>query len=41
MDDVARYNELVAYKGGLHRIKGMDVMPIALDLINKTKKYGA
>ncbi|BAI62017.1 2,3-bisphosphoglycerate-independent phosphoglycerate mutase [Methanocella paludicola SANAE] len=41
MDDVAHYNELIAYKGGLHRIKGMDVMPIALDLINKTKKYGA
>jgi 2,3-bisphosphoglycerate-independent phosphoglycerate mutase len=41
MDDVARYNELIAYKGGLHRIKGMDVMPIALDLINKTKKFGA
>jgi 2,3-bisphosphoglycerate-independent phosphoglycerate mutase len=41
MDDVAHYNELIAYKGGLHRIKGLDVMPIALDLINKTKKYGA
>ncbi|HTY89892.1 MAG TPA: 2,3-bisphosphoglycerate-independent phosphoglycerate mutase [Methanocella sp.] len=41
MDDVAHYNELIAYKGGLHRIIGLDVMPIALDLINKTKKYGA
>ncbi len=41
LDDVGHYNELIAYKGGLHRIKGMDVMPIALDLINKTKKYGA
>ena len=41
MDDVGHYNELIAYKGGLHRIRGMDVMPIALDLINKTKKYGA
>ncbi len=41
LDDVAHYNELISYKGGLHRIKGMDVMPIALDLINKTKKYGA
>jgi 2,3-bisphosphoglycerate-independent phosphoglycerate mutase len=41
MDDVARYNELIAYKGGLHRIKGIDVMPIALDLINRTKKFGA
>ena len=41
IDEVAHYNELEAYKGGLHRIKGMDVMPIAYDLINRTKKYGA
>jgi 2,3-bisphosphoglycerate-independent phosphoglycerate mutase len=41
IDEVAHYNELEAYKGGLHRIKGMDVMPIAYDLINKTKKFGA
>src|SRR5271157_133683 len=41
MDDVAHYNDLIAYKGGLHRIRGMDVMPIALDLINKAKKFGA
>ena len=41
IDEVSRYNEIDAYKGGLHRIKGMDVMPIAYDLINKTKKFGA
>ncbi len=41
MDDVPRYNELIAYKGGIHRIRGMDVMPIAIDLINKAKKFGA
>lgn len=41
IDEVAHYNELEAYKGGLHRIKGMDVMPIALDLTNRTKKFGA
>lgn len=41
MDDVARYNELIAYRGGLHRMRGLDVMPIALDLINRAKKYGA
>ncbi len=41
IDDVSSYSELVAYKGGLHRIRGMDVMPIALDLINRTKKFGA
>ncbi|MCD1294768.1 phosphoglycerate mutase [Methanocella sp. CWC-04] len=41
VDDVTQYNELVAYKGGLCRIKGMDLMPIVLDLINLTKKFGA
>jgi 2,3-bisphosphoglycerate-independent phosphoglycerate mutase len=41
IDDVSSYSELVAYKGGLHRIRGMDVMPMALDLINRTKKFGA
>ena len=41
IDDVDRYNELVAYKGGLHRIKGLDVMPIAMDILNRTKKFGA
>jgi 2,3-bisphosphoglycerate-independent phosphoglycerate mutase len=41
MDDVTHYNELIAYKGGLHRIRGLDVMPIAYDLINKAKKFGA
>lgn len=41
IDDVSHYNELEAYKGGLLRIRGMDIMPIALDLVNKTKKFGA
>ncbi len=41
IDDVGRFNELIAYKGGLHRLKGLDVMPIAMDLLNKTKKFGA
>jgi 2,3-bisphosphoglycerate-independent phosphoglycerate mutase len=41
VDTVDHYNELIAHKGGLCRIRGMDVMPIALDLINKTKKFGA
>ncbi len=40
-DTLGHYNELIAYQGGLCRIRGMDVMPIALDLINKTKKFGA
>ena len=41
VDEVTRYTELVAHKGGLCRIRGMDVMSIAMDLINKTKKFGA
>jgi 2,3-bisphosphoglycerate-independent phosphoglycerate mutase len=41
VDEVRRYNELIAHKGGLCRIRGMDVMHIAMDLINKTKKFGA
>jgi 2,3-bisphosphoglycerate-independent phosphoglycerate mutase len=41
VDEVDRFHELIAHRGGLCRIRGMDVMPIALDLINKTKKFGA
>ncbi|OPY25317.1 MAG: 2,3-bisphosphoglycerate-independent phosphoglycerate mutase 1 [Methanocella sp. PtaU1.Bin125] len=41
IDDVDRYSELIAHKGGLTRIKGLDVMPIAMDLLNRTKKFGA
>ncbi len=41
LDDVAHFNELIAHKGGLLRIKGLDVMPIAMDLLNKEKKFGA
>ncbi len=41
VDEVQRYTELVAHKGGLCRIRGMDVMNIAMDLINRTKKFGA
>jgi hypothetical protein len=25
----------------LHRIRGLNVMPISMDLLNKTKKFGA
>ena len=40
-DDVKRYSEFDAYKGGLCRIRGIDLMNIILDLIDKAKKYGA
>ncbi len=41
MDDVVRFDEYSCAKGGLNRIRGCDLMPIALDLINKAHKYGA
>ncbi len=40
-DDVTEFNEFNAYKGGLCRIRGLDLMNIILDLIDKTKKFGA
>ena len=40
-DRVARFDEVSCAEGGLHRIRGRDLMPIALDLINKSHKYGA
>ncbi len=41
MDDVVRFDENTCTKGGLNRIHGCDLMPIALDLINRAHKYGA
>ena len=41
MDDVVRYNEYTCAQGGLCRITGTALLPIALDLINRTHKFGA
>ena len=41
MDDVVRFDEYSCAHGGLNRIRGCDLMPIALDLINKAHKFGA
>jgi 2,3-bisphosphoglycerate-independent phosphoglycerate mutase len=41
MDDVVRFDEYSCAKGGLSRIRGCDLMPMALDLINRAHKYGA
>jgi 2,3-bisphosphoglycerate-independent phosphoglycerate mutase len=41
MDDVVRFDEYSCAKGGLNRIRGCNLMPIALDLINKAHKFGA
>jgi len=40
-DDVEEYNERACAKGGLNRIRGVDLMPILMNLIGKTKKFGA
>jgi 2,3-bisphosphoglycerate-independent phosphoglycerate mutase len=41
MDDVVRFDEYACAHGGLNRIHGCDLMPIALDLINRAHKFGA
>lgn len=41
VDTVDHYNELISNRGRLCHIRGMDVMPIALDLVNTTKMFGA
>ena len=41
VDCVSAYDEISCANGGLCRIRGGDLMPILLDLIDKTHKYGA
>jgi len=41
IDRISRFDEINCAEGGLLRIRGCDLMPIILDLINKTHKYGA
>ncbi|MCX6692812.1 MAG: 2,3-bisphosphoglycerate-independent phosphoglycerate mutase [Methanoregula sp.] len=40
-DDIARFDEISCAEGGLNRIPGSSLLPIALDLINRSRKYGA
>ncbi|NVM28653.1 MAG: 2,3-bisphosphoglycerate-independent phosphoglycerate mutase [Candidatus Helarchaeota archaeon] len=40
-DDVLSFSERSCAYGGLGRIRGLDVMPILMDLIDKAKKFGA
>jgi 2,3-bisphosphoglycerate-independent phosphoglycerate mutase len=40
-DDVEEYDERACAKGSLNRIMGMDLMPILMNLIGRTKKFGA
>jgi len=39
-DDVEEFHERSCAKGGLNRIRGMDLMPILMNLIGKTKTFG-
>lgn len=41
VDEVKKFTEFDAPKGGLCRIRGMDLLNIALDLLNLSKKFGA
>lgn len=41
IDFVTRYDEISCAGGALCRIRGGDLMPVLLDLIDKTHKYGA
>jgi 2,3-bisphosphoglycerate-independent phosphoglycerate mutase len=40
-DDVKEFGERTCAKGGLERIRGIDLMPTIMNLLGKTKKIGA
>ncbi|MEM3700299.1 MAG: 2,3-bisphosphoglycerate-independent phosphoglycerate mutase [Candidatus Bathyarchaeia archaeon] len=40
-DDVKEFSERACVKGGLNRIRGMDLTPILMNFLGKTKKFGA
>ncbi len=40
-DEVEEYGERSCAEGGLHRLRGLDLMPILMNLIGKTRKFGA
>lgn len=40
-DYVEEFSERACAKGGLNRIKGMDLLPILMNLIGKARKFGA
>ncbi len=40
-DDVVEFGERTCAKGGLNRIRGVDLMHILMDLLGKSKKFGA
>ncbi len=40
-DDITEFNERACSRGGINRIKGTDLMPILMNLMNRAEKYGA
>jgi 2,3-bisphosphoglycerate-independent phosphoglycerate mutase len=40
-DDILEFNEISCANGGLGRIRGKNLLPIIIDLVNKSKMYGA
>jgi 2,3-bisphosphoglycerate-independent phosphoglycerate mutase len=40
-DDVEKFDERSCAKGGLNRIRSMDLTPILMNLIGKARKFGA
>jgi 2,3-bisphosphoglycerate-independent phosphoglycerate mutase len=40
-DNVKEFGERTCAEGGLNRIRGMDLMPILMNLLGKTEKFGA
>jgi len=41
VDAVTAFDEISSAAGGQNRIRGGDLMPILVDLINRSEKYGA
>ncbi|MBR1368531.1 phosphoglycerate mutase [Methanocalculus chunghsingensis] len=41
VDSVTAFDEISVASGGLLRVRGGDLMPILVDLINRSQKYGA
>ena len=40
-DDIQKFSERTCAKGGLGRIRGLDIMPILMDLTDHSKNFGA
>jgi len=41
MDDVEAYSERLCARGGLGRIRGVDLMPILMNLLDRVERFGA